>query len=362
MKKRVLGKLLVFSITLMVCLLLLEIGLRVMGRRSFEISQGEYAQHGSSYRLKKNTTKIHDWSTSTFTVHTNSFGTRERTVGEKDMSDRPYIVFLGDSQVFGLGVDYEESFVGIFADHAAEKGVDVLNLAVGGHFLLEQEEMFRDMIKILPEKPSLVFYTINASSMNWFDSIHKSIVVKDGYVFYEATWKSAYLRMMLTNNFSIYVYFRDIFWSLHRSWGGGDGNVRLPNHFAWYSKESRLYDPAIVLKLEDHLDRFKSYCDDCGIRVIYLYVPVADSFTIRERVTRLGQDPAEYDIYLYDRFIEDYCARHEYLCLNPKPLLKEYYDQGEQLDLGRDLHYNEFSNRLVGEYIIEKVFVENELF
>ena len=43
-------------------------------------------------------------------------------------------------------------------------------------------------------------------------------------------------------------------------------------------------------------------------------------------------------------------------------MLKEYYDQGKELDLGRDPHYNEFSNRIVGEYIVEKVFVENELF
>ena len=362
MKKKDLEKLFVFSITLMVCFLLLEIGLRITGRKAFSISQGEYSQHGTSYRLKKNSTNFHDWSTSTFTVNTNSLGARDRTVGEKDMHGRPYVVFLGDSQVFGLGVDYEKSLVGVFADYAAGRGIEVLNLAVGGHFLLEQEELFRDMMKILPEKPSVVFYTLNASSMNLFDSTHKSILVKNGYVFYEATWKSAYVRMVLTNNLSVYTFFRDVYWSLYRCWVGTGGEVRLPKHFDLYSKESKLYNAETVGQFEDHISQFQSYCDELGIRTVYLYVPIVDSFTIREVVTRLGKAPDDYDISIYERIMEDYCTRHGHLYLNPKSVLKEYYDQGEVLDLGRDPHYNEFSNRVVGEYIIEQVFTENELF
>ena len=346
----------------MVCFLLLEIGLRVTGGRSFNISVGEYTQHGSSYRLQKNATIFHEWSTSTFTVNTNSLGARDRTVGEKDMCDRPYVVFIGDSQVFGLGVDYEESFVGVFADYAAEMGIEVLNLAVGGHFLLEQEELFRDMIKSLPKKPSVVFYTFNASSLNWFDSIHKGIVVKNGYLLSEATWKSAYVKMMLKNNLSIYVFFREAYWSLYRSWVGTNGEVRLPKHFALYSRESRLYDAKTVGQLEDHISQFQNYCDELGIRTVYLYVPIVDSLTIREMVTHLGKDPDDYDISIYERFMEDYCVRHGHLYFNPKSVLKEYYDQGEIMDLGRDPHYNEFSNSVVGEYIIEQVFIVNELF
>ncbi len=362
MKKKFLEKLIIFSITVIVCFLLLEIGLRVTGHGSFNLSLGEYEQHGNSYRLQKNATKFHDWSTSTFTVCTNSLGIRDKNVGERDIGDRPYIVFIGDSQVFGLGVDYEKSFVGVFADYAAEKDIEVLNLATGGHFLQEQEELFKEILEKMPNKPSLLFYTVNASSLNWFDSVHKGILVKNGYVFYRATWKSAYVKMMLQNNLSFYVFFRDIYWSLNRSWGGTENEVRFPKHFDLYTKESRLYDAETVRKLEDHINRFQSYCDELGIRTVYLYLPIVDSFTIREIVTQLGRDPDEYDTSIYQRFMVDYCARHEHLYLDPKPVLKEYYDQGEELDLGRDPHYNDFSNRIVGEYIIEQVFVENELF
>ena len=362
MTKKILEKILVLSATLMLCILLLEIGLRVKDRKSFRISQGEYVQHGSTYRLRKNSTTFHDWSTSTFTVNTNSLGTRDRTTGKKDIGSRPYVIFLGDSQVFGLGVDYEKSFVGIFADYAAGRGVEVLNFAVGGHFLLEQEELFRDMMEKLPGRPSVVFFTVNPRSLNWFERVHEGTVVKSGYLFHESTWKSAYVRMMLQNNLSIYVFFRDVFWGLKRSWVGTDGTVRLPKHFDLYSGKSKLYDAETASRLEDHISRFQSYCDELGIRAVYLNVPICDSFTINKVVTSLGKDPGDYDIYLYEKFMEDYCAKHGHLFLNPKPVLKEYYDQGEEMDFGRDPHYNEFSNRTMGEFIVEKVFVENELF
>ena len=305
---------------------------------------------------------MHDRSTGIYTIITNSLGARDKTTGEKALRHRPYVVFLGDSQVLSEGVDYEESFVGIFADYAEERGIEVLNLSIGGYYLLEQEEFFRDIVNSLPRNPSVVFYTFNPRSMNWFDKIHKSMVVKNGYLFYEATWKSAYVRMMLQNNLSIYVFFRDIFWGLYRSLSWEDGEVRLPKHFDLYSGKSRLYDAETAHRLENHISRFQSYCDELGTRTIYMYVPIADSFRIEEVVTQLGRDPDDYDISLYEIFLEDYCTKHGHLYLNPKPLLKKYYDQGVELDLGRDLHYNEFSNRVVGEYLIEQVFVENELF
>lgn len=362
MKNKYFEKLLVFSVTLTVCFIFLEAGLRITGHRAFNISVGEYRQYGRSYRLKKNSTKFHNWSTSSFAVKTNSLGLRDKVAGERDLGDRPYVLFLGDSQTFGLGCDYEKTFVGVFADYAAGRGIEVLNLAVGGHFLLEQEELFKDMLKVLPKKPSMVFYTFNPSSLNNFDNVHNSVVVKSGYLFYESTWKSAYVRMMLQNNLSIYVFFRDILWSLYRSWGGSDDKVRLPRHFNLYSKNSKLYDADITSRLEDYLNSFQSYCDEIGIRTVYLYLPIVNSFTIKEAVTQLGRDPGEYDVSLYERYTEDFCTRHGHLFLNPKPLLKEYYDQGVVLDLVRDLHYNEFSNRVVGEYLIEKVFIEHELF
>ncbi|HER44351.1 MAG TPA: hypothetical protein ENO08_07825 [Candidatus Eisenbacteria bacterium] len=348
--------------TLAVCFLMLEIGLRVKENRSFDISEGEYVQYGNSFRLRKNMTKLNRWSTSTFTIKTNSLGARDKTTGDKELGDRPYVVFIGDSQVFGLGVDYEESFVGIFDDFASEQGIETLNLAVGGYFLLEQEEFFWDVMERLHRKPLAVFYTLNASSMNWFDSEHENTVVKNGYLFYRSNWMSAYVKMMIRNNLSTYVFFRDAFWCIYRRLNLRGGEVKVPRHFNLYSKDSRLHDQDAAERLEAHIDRFQSKCDELGIRTIYLYVPIADSFRIKEAVTKRGLDPDDYDITLYDRFIKDYCDRHGHTLLNPRPLLREYYEQGEVLDLVRDLHYNEFTNRVVGEYLIEQVFIEHGLF
>ena len=362
MRNNRLERLIVCAITVVICFLLLEIGLRIKEGRSFDISEGEFVQHGNSFRLGKNVSKLNKWSTSTFTVKTNSLGTRDKDTGDRDLGDRPYVAFIGDSQVFGLGVDYEKSFVGVFDDYASERGIEVLNLAVGGYFLQEQEEIFWDILEQLPRKPEAVFYTFNASSMNWFDSKHENTIVKNGYLFYRSSWKSAYVKMMIRNNLSLYVFFRDIFWGVYRRLNLTDGDIKLPRHFSYYSKDSRILDEELAGLLEANIDRFQARCDELGIRTIYMYVPIADSFRIEDVVTELGYDPDDYDISIYDRYIEDYCDRHGYLFLNPKPLLKEHHDQGEVLDLVRDLHYNEFTNRIVGEYIIEQVFIKNELF
>ncbi|MEK7390974.1 MAG: exodeoxyribonuclease V subunit alpha, partial [Fibrobacterota bacterium] len=56
---------------------------------------------------------------------------------------------LGDSQAFGLGVDYEQSIVGVAAVLAAEEGRVVGNAAVGGHYLRNQVELARRLTSLL---------------------------------------------------------------------------------------------------------------------------------------------------------------------------------------------------------------------
>jgi len=355
-------KLIFFLATVIICLTLLEIGLRLQGHKASNISEGEFEQYKNFFRLKKDAVKHNVWSTYSYTVYTNSYGTRDSNIGPVDIVDNPYIVFLGASQVFGQGVDYEDSFVGIFDEYASKKGCEVLNLAVGGHYPSEQEELFRDFMEHAPQKPSVLFFGLSAHTINQFDSRHGNIVVKSGYLFDERSWKMAYIRLMLKNTLTIYRFFSDIVWALDSKLGVLSNIDWVPAHYKAYSANSVLYQDEEVKKLEEYLNSFESYCDSMGIKLVYLYLPLADSFRLMEVLPQLGEDPSDYDTSIYIDFLDNHCRRTGHLFINPRSALKKHYDEGEQLCFGYDidLHYNKFANEIVGKYLVERISQEYE--
>ncbi len=355
----------VLAATLILCLVILEIGLRISGRSASNTYRGEYVQYRDFYRFKKNLVKVNDWSTYSYTTITNSIGARDSETGDVDINKKPYIVFLGASQVFGQGVDFDESFVGIFSDYAAGKGIEVLNFAVGGHFLMEQETILREFIEDERRKPELVILGLSSSSLNWYDTTHSTlepVMVKSGYLFYKSSWKKAYIRLIIKNTLSIYDFLRDVFWKLNARLNLIEISERLPKHFELYSEESRLYNLDEAGEAEGYLNKFEEYCAGKGIKTAYLFVPLVDSFRLKSVLGDLGADPSRYHPSLYEEFMIDYARKNGKLLLNPRPVLKKHYDLGEKLCFERDPHYNEFANRLVGEYLIEEVFLKHGLF
>ncbi len=66
--------------------------------------------------------------------YVNSLGFRDRSSREIALkSNRPRIIFIGDSFTEGLGVNYEQTFVGRIEEHLGPRGVDVLNAAVASY-------------------------------------------------------------------------------------------------------------------------------------------------------------------------------------------------------------------------------------
>jgi hypothetical protein len=71
------------------------------------------------------------WGPRRSRYRTNSLAFRDRAVREVPLvSDRPRIVFIGDSFTEGVGVAYEDSFVGRVDAALAPRGVEVLNAGV----------------------------------------------------------------------------------------------------------------------------------------------------------------------------------------------------------------------------------------
>ncbi len=129
--------------TLALCLAILEVGLRVTGRYRMGSLGGFVEQGGVSYRLEAQTPPSESSGRHvSFTVYTDELGFRYRRPGPRPLGVREYYAVLGSSEVFGNGLDYEQTFIGVLGEKLERDGIDVVNMAVGGHHLLEQISVF----------------------------------------------------------------------------------------------------------------------------------------------------------------------------------------------------------------------------
>jgi hypothetical protein len=353
-----LEKMFVVMATIFVCLIFLEIGLRAFGRKPTNMADGIFEQSGDSYLLKKNITKVIKRPSSSYVTYTNSFGFRDSATGDRNLLEKPYFTFLGASQVFGNGVNYEQSFVGIFAGLAKNHGIEVLNLAVGGHYLYEQEELLINLAQSSPQKPSKVFICIVPKRLLDFDRENDNIFVKGGYLFKKKRWLIPYLKITASNRSSVYCFFRDnirrLQVKLFNRYAG-----KIYNHLEVYSKKNRLVDPNLAKNLETHLNRFESYIYSLKATPIYVYLPIIDSYRLNDLMPKIGKNPENYDCAFFTKLMENHCEKHGIQFINLRTILKKHHDQGTQLRFKLDAHYNEHANRFVGEYLYNRIFAEN---
>src|SRR5437867_12426223 len=78
------------------------------------------------HTLKTNSSSvIEEWGPLHHTEFTNSLGFRDNSIREVGLrSDRYRILMMGDSFTEGVGNDYQQTFVGIFADALSAKGIE----------------------------------------------------------------------------------------------------------------------------------------------------------------------------------------------------------------------------------------------
>jgi hypothetical protein len=345
----------VVLLTVLGCLGILEIGLRALGRRPTNITEGIAVPFEDSFRLKKNITKLMKVPAFSYTVHTNEYGFRDSEAGPRDLTGKPFSVFLGASDVYGNGVEYEDSFVGIFAKEAAKKGMNVLNMAVGGHFFLDQEHLLKDFMRSTGQKPSVVFHCVNALHIPWFDARNKDVVVKSGYVIDRSGWRIAYLRLMAGNTSAAYCFFRDGIRRIQERYLGYRVNEKASEFLQVYFKKNPIREAARTRKFEDYLTEFEAFCRQAGIELVYIYLPLSDSFRLKEIMAQMGKDPNDYDETFYEDLMRSHCEKRGIKLVNLTPVLRQHYGDGKELRFKLDPHFNTFGNAVIGEWLIKEL-------
>lgn len=342
-------------ITAFLCLILLEAGLRLIGRQPTNMADGIAEQYGDSFRLRRNVKKTLKFPAFSYTVHTNEYGFRDKSTGEKELEGKPFAAFLGASDVFGNGVEYEDSFVGIFAGEAEKKGIEVLNLAVGGHYFLDQAALLKEFMARTGLKPAVVFFCVNALHIPKFDKRNENIVVKSGYVINRDRWQIAYLRLMAGNISSSFCFFRDAIRRVQEKWLDFEVSSKSPEFLEIYSKSNKIRDFQRIRAFEEYLAGFETFCRENGIAPIYVYLPLSDSFKLKDMLRQIGEAPDAYDTSFYEALMRAYCEKTGMRLVNLRPVLQKHFDEGTEMRFKLDPHFNKFANRVIGDFLVKEI-------
>jgi hypothetical protein len=343
-------------LTVLLCVVMLELGLRATGRIPTNTTDGIAEEFGDSFRLKSNILKRFNYPAFSYTVYTNAYGFRDKATGARDLTTHPFAAFLGASEVYGNGVDFEDTFVGIFSQEASKRGLETINLAVGGHYFLDQEDLLKDFIKSSGLRPSTVFLCANALHIPKFDRRNRNIIVKNGYVINKNGWRMTYLRLLAGETSSAYCFFRDAIRRIQERFLNYELKEDSHEFLQIYSKTNGIRDPQRIKEFYGYLTEFGEYCHENGMTLVIVYLPLSDSFSLKEIVRKLGADPEKYDSSFYEKLIESYCRSQGTKLIDVGPILERAYNEGQEIRFKLDPHFNKYANRIIGEFLTKEFF------
>jgi hypothetical protein len=339
------GALLLVLPTVVVCLAMLELGLRLQGRVPMGVTDDIFTPYGEAYRLKPNVTKISHTPSFTCTIHTNALGYRDRSPGPRSL-EGPYIAWMGDSATFANGVDYEASFVGRFGDFARADGLEVLNLAVGGHHLYEQEAQLADFLARAPRIPDRVVVVFTPQLMALYDQRHKDLVLHGGYLFPKDHWVVPLAVVLLTNASSAYGFLRDGVRNLQaRLFPAAPGAAR--GMLQMYARSFPALSAGAGRGLEDRIARLDERIRAAGSTPVHVYLPTTADLRVRELLALSGSGEEGYDFEHYRSALRRESERAGVRLVDLDPMLRAEHGKGAVLGFSQDMHYNAAAHALI---------------
>jgi hypothetical protein len=338
--------------TVLVCLAILEIGLRVQGRYPMDLNGGYQEAGGLSYVLKKNVSKKVVWPTMSFTVHTSDLGYRAEKPGPQNIGEKPYYVVLGASDAFGNGLDYNETFVGVFAQKMQAHNIQVVNLAVAGHHLMEQEDLFKRFMASAPKPPEAVLVVFNPNLIGGFDDNHTNVVIKNGELFDKETWKVALVRKILSNTSTVYCFFRDAIRKVQKNFIGRE-DFALSFYIERFSSQHPIRRPERTAAFVRELKGLNDLIRKVNATPICIYCPPAGGFLLNDLAKQGKVDPSLFDTQFFVDIVANECQAEQVKFVNLEPPVQKLYDKGQKLNFDGDGHYNGPTSKVVGEYLYD---------
>ena len=340
--------------TLIVCLAILEIGLRATGRFQSGWITGYEAPRGVSYGLKENVSRRISWPSFSFYVYTDNLGFRSTRPGPRSLGEKPYDAVLGASEVFGNGLDYEQTFVGVFGEKMQQGGVEVLNMAVPGHHLLEQISIFEEYAASAEHQPGVVLICLNPLLIGGYDDIHKEATVKMGYLVEKDRWRIALAKVILSSQSAIYCFFRDSIRNIQSKYFTRN-DLDLSFYLSRYSTHHPIRERERTEDFLKHLTKLEDHIRKLGATPVCVYIPTVGGFLLNHLKAKGQLTGEEFDTSFFPELIRQHCQSEDIRFIDVEPLLQSMYDKGEKLNFDGDAHFNGPTSRVIGEYLYESL-------
>jgi hypothetical protein len=340
--------------TVLFCLVVLEGGLRILGRYQVGDIYGYLAPRAISFGLATNVSKTVNWPTHRWTVRTCDMGYRAKEIGSRGVGKRPHITVLGASDVFGNGLDYEQTFVGVLAEKLATNNIDVVNMGVGGHHLLEQMALFKEFVAGSRHLPTHVLIVLQPLMIGGYDDIHEGTIVRYGELFPENNWKRPVAKMILSRSLATYCFFRDGIRKIQHAYFERP-DFSLDFYIERYSTRHRIRSPEKTADFLKRLKELETYIRGIGATPVCVWAPTTGGFLLDSLRAKGEVDGTLFDTQWFPELSRAHCETEGIQFINLEPMLQEMYNRGEKLNFDMDAHFNAPTSRVIGEFIYKSL-------
>jgi len=339
--------------TLALCLLLLEAGLRLQGRLPSNLTDGIFESHGPTYRLRPRKTKLSRTPSFTYTIHSNDLGLRDRSAGPRVLGPAPYDAFLGDSLTFGNGVDYEETFVGVYAQQAAREGIEVLNLAMGGHRLGDQERLLVDILGSTPQKPARVVVVATKEFITGFEQDQQDLLILNGYLYSRRHWVVPFVTVTLGDLSAAYSFFRDGIRKVQGQVSPARSRAAALAFLEDFSNASPWAGGELPARLEARLQALDARIRGMGAAPVYVYLPIFRELVVDDFLALAGRSAADHDFRRFEKLVRMHASREGIAFVDLSPTARALHGQGAPVAFMQDPHYNATANLALGQALAQ---------
>ncbi len=346
--KRLFSNLLTLFFTFLVLFIVFEVFLQITKYEDPFENSVYRANPGEGFRLSDNPNLVYELVPNASFVEegrgklcvTNSFGFRDEEFGVEKNSDEFRIAVIGDSLVFGVNVDQNESFPEqlevVLNSLNLPRKVKVLNFGVPGYDTIQEVETFKT--KAMKFKPDLV---ILAYTLNDVEGVVKARPLAD-----EERCGIAYLNIKIDCDTKEF---------LRKSKALKFVKYRV-NAFIWYVKlgdyisnlytDEAKYRDNVFVQLSEFSNLTHSGLNSTPVLVVF---PV---------LSAVSRDSYKYQ-YIHDNVTED-ANGLGFLTIDLSAAYKGYSQREIQAVKGDYFHPSVFGHRLAADFVTEKL-INNKL-
>ena len=311
---------------------------RLLGDKPSGDMRGLYEGFGTGgYKLGANVDTSADWASGKFSVFTDSLGLRcDRNRSFAVNPGEPLdVLFVGDSQGVGNGVNFESTIAGSAALCGREQQLRVANMSVGGHSMRQQLELLRSLIEEKHLRARLYVLLVTPVMTFGCDGYTRATVGSDGRLYDAPKTPREMALIYLKSHAVTYSRVRNAI----RNAGIGVNPTRdTPFLFHVYgegieeSRASQIFTECVR--------QFASFAAEHDAKLMLVYVPL----TVEADFQSVEQAAAARGITLDRDLPGRICAsvsKELHLPFHDlRPIVQKMHLEGDALHLTGDYHYD----------------------